>query len=675
MTIEKAKERVDELSKKLHDLNKRYYVDGVQDISDQEFDLMMHELQELEVNFPTLLKTTSPTQRVGGEPTKNFKTVAHESPMLSLSNTYNKEDLIEFNDRILKDLNTQVDYVCELKYDGVAISLIYEHGALIQAVTRGDGVQGDDVTVNARTIRSLPLQLVGDYPERFEVRGEVFMSKNSFLENNKRIEFENVERVANNKKAQVLLANPRNACAGALKQQDPKKVAERKLDVYIYGIVGQVENITTHFDGLNKLKEWGFNLPNTYERVKSIDEVWAFIERWGDDRHNLPLETDGVVIKVDSEEFHKKLGATAKSPRWAIAYKYKAEAAKTLLKSVTYQVGRTGAITPVANLEAVQLAGTTVRRASLHNANEMARLDLHINDKVYVEKGGEIIPKITGVDVSERDQEAKPLEFITNCPACNSVLERQEGEAQHYCLNITSCPPQVKGRIQHFVARKAMNIDSIGGETIDQLIEKGLISDVADFYDLTPEALSEKMERFKDKSIENLLNGVEASKNIPYERVLFALGIRHVGSTIAEKLCEVFKNIEELLSATEEQIAEVYEVGGQIAKSIISFKEVPENLVLIERLKNAGLQFEVIEKETAGTLEDKLFVCTGTFEIFSRNEMHDLIKEHGGKVRTSISAKIDYLVAGEKAGSKLKKAEKLGITVLTEEEFKNLIEG
>ncbi|KXX68815.1 NAD-dependent DNA ligase LigA [Flammeovirga sp. SJP92] len=671
---EEVKKQIEQLSEKLHHLNTKYYIDGVSEISDQEFDQMLQQLQQLEEAHPELLLPNSPTQRVGGAPTKNFPTVKHEVPMLSLSNTYNKEDLIEFDTRIQKDLGIQPEMVCELKYDGVAISLIYENGILSKAVTRGNGEEGDEITNNAKTIKTLPLQLRGNFPEKLEVRGEVFMSKDSFEKNNERIIAENEIRKSEGKKEQPLLANPRNACAGALKQQDPKKVAERNLNVYIYGIVGNYDSIKNHYDALKTLQAWGFNIPNSFEKVKNIDEVWDFITKWDKDRFNLPLETDGVVIKIDQEDLRRKLGNTAKSPRWAIAYKYKAEAAKTKLREITYQVGRTGAITPVANLEPVQLAGTTVKRASLHNANEIERLELFEGDYVYVEKGGEIIPKITGIDKTMREEDATPVEFIDKCPDCDTVLIRIEGEAQHYCPNTISCPPQVKGRIQHFVSRKAMNIDSLGGETIEQLIEKGLISNYADLYELDATKL-EAMERFKQKSIDNLLSGIEASKNIPYEKVLFALGIRHVGSTISEKLTEVFKNIDTLFEATKEQIADVYEVGERIAESIVEFRNSEDNIELIKQLKKHQLQFELVEKENAGTLNDKLFVCTGTFSVYSRNEIHDLIKQNGGKVRTSISAKIDYLVAGEKAGSKLKKAEGLGITVLTEEQFGQLLIG
>lgn len=672
MSLEKIKEEVDQLTAKLHDLNTKYYIDGVQEVSDQEFDQMLQRLSVIEEKHPELQSPNSPTQRVGGAPTKNFPTVKHETPMLSLSNTYNKDDLLEFEKRIEKELGEKPDLVCELKYDGVALSLMYENGFLVKAVTRGNGEEGDEVTNNAKTIKTVPLRLRGNFPSKLEVRGEVFMSKNSFEKNNEIINHENEIREKEGKKPQLLLANPRNACAGALKQQDPKKVSERNLDMYVYGIVGDYDSIKNHYDALKTLQSWGFNIPNTFEKVSSIDAVWDFITKWNKERFNLPLETDGVVIKVDEVNLRKKLGNTAKSPRWAIAYKYKAEAAKTRLESITYQVGRTGAITPVANLQAVQLAGTTVKRASLHNANEIARLELHEGDYVYVEKGGEIIPKITGVDKTLREESTKEVQFITKCPSCATELIRIEGEVQHYCPNEKGCTPQVKGRIQHFVSRKAMNIDSLGGETIEQLIEKGLISNYADLYSLTSESLS-KMDRFKEKSIENLLKGVEESKQIPYEKVLFALGIRHVGSTIAEKLSEVFKNIDSLFNATKEQIAEVYEVGDRIAESIIDFRNDIENVQLINKLKEYNIQFEVVEKEIKGTLEDKLFVCTGSFHDLTRNQIHDMIKENGGKVRTSISAKIDYLVAGEKAGSKLKKAESLGITVLTEEQFSQLL--
>ncbi|MBB3696402.1 NAD-dependent DNA ligase LigA [Flammeovirga yaeyamensis] len=671
MTFKEAEQRVEELSNQIHDLDKKYR-EGAPDISDQEFDIMMNELIQLESDYPELLKVTSPSQRVGGEVSQNFENVAHAIPMLSLSNTYDKEDLTDFDDRIKKDINLdQVEYVCELKYDGVALSLTYENGILVRAVTRGDGIKGDDITKNARTIKSIPLQLTGEFPDILEVRGEVFMSKNSFEENNLKISVENEIRRQKGNKEQPLLANPRNAAAGALKQLDPKKVAEKKLDMYAYQIASDYEKITSHYDGLLRLKAWGFNIPDTFEINSDIDKVWDYITSWDQKRKDLPLETDGVVIKVNQMDLHKKLGNTAKSPRWAIAYKYKAEAAKTPLLSITYQVGRTGAITPVANLEPVQLAGTTVRRASLHNANEIERLDLHYNDVVYVEKGGEIIPKITGVDKTSRREGATKVNYIENCPACNSTLERKEGEAQHYCKNY-ECPPQIKGRIQHFVSRKAMNIDSLGGETIEQLISIGLIKDAGDLYSLTEEKLSQ-LDRFKEKSINKLLSGIEESKNIPYEQVIFALGIRSVGSTISEKLAEVFTDIDKLAEATEEEIAELYDVGSTVAVEVKKFFNSDVQLEFLDKLKSAGLKFKLEKQEVKDTLESKSFVCTGKFSIYSRNEMHALIKQNGGSVKTSISKNVDYLVAGEKAGSKLKKATELGITVLTEEEFSEMI--
>ncbi|ANQ48508.1 NAD-dependent DNA ligase LigA [Flammeovirga sp. MY04] len=671
MTFKEAEQRVEELSNQIHDLDKKYR-EGAPDISDQEFDIMMNELIQLESDYPELLKVTSPSQRVGGEVSQNFENVAHAIPMLSLSNTYDKEDLTDFDDRIKKDINLdQVEYVCELKYDGVALSLTYENGILVRAVTRGDGVKGDDITKNARTIKSIPLQLTGEFPDILEVRGEVFMSKNSFEENNLKISAENEIRRQKGNKEQPLLANPRNAAAGALKQLDPKKVAEKKLDMYAYQIASDYEGITSHYDGLLRLKAWGFNIPDTFEINSDIDKVWDYITSWDQKRKDLPLETDGVVIKVNQMDLHKKLGNTAKSPRWAIAYKYKAEAAKTPLLSITYQVGRTGAITPVANLEPVQLAGTTVRRASLHNANEIERLDLHYNDNVYVEKGGEIIPKITGVDKTSRREGATKVNYIENCPACNSTLERKEGEAQHYCKNY-ECPPQIKGRIQHFVSRKAMNIDSLGGETIEQLISIGLIKDAGDLYSLTEEKLSQ-LDRFKEKSINKLLSGIEESKNIPYEQVIFALGIRSVGSTISEKLAEVFTDIDKLAEATEEEIAELYDVGSTVAVEVKKFFNSDVQLEFLNKLKSAGLKFKLEKQEVKDILESKSFVCTGKFSIYSRNEMHALIKQNGGSVKTSISKNVDYLVAGEKAGSKLKKATELGITVLTEEEFSEMI--
>ncbi|OHX65487.1 NAD-dependent DNA ligase LigA [Flammeovirga pacifica] len=671
MTFKEAEKRVEELSKLLNKLDIKYR-EGTPDISDQEYDDLMNELILLEKNHTSLLKVTSPSQRVGGEPSKNFENVAHNLPMLSLSNTYDKEDLIDFNDRIKKDLTIdEVEYVCELKYDGVALSLTYENGILVRAVTRGDGVKGDDITRNARTIKSIPLQILGDCPPILEVRGEVFMSKTSFEKNNIKISEENEIRRSKGNKEQPLLANPRNAAAGALKQLDPKKVSEKQLDMYAYQIASEDEKITSHFEGLEALKNWGFNIPDTFEVRSDIDEVWDYINQWSEKRKDLPLETDGVVIKVNKMELHNKLGNTAKSPRWAIAYKYKAEAAKTPLLSITYQVGRTGAITPVANLAPVQLAGTTVRRASLHNANEIERLDLHYEDIVYVEKGGEIIPKITGVDKLARKESAKKVEYISHCPSCNSELERKEGEAQHYCRN-WECIPQIKGRIQHFVSRKAMNIDSLGGETIDQLIKIGLIKDAGDLYSLKPEDLNQ-LDRFGDKSISKLLAGIEESKNIPYEQVIFALGIRSVGSTISEKLAEAFTTIDALADASEEEIAELYDVGGTVAVEVKKFFNSELQLFFLEKLKNAGIKFELEKQDVKDTLDGKSFVCTGKFSIYSRNEMHAEIKKNGGSVKTSITKNVDYLVAGEKAGSKLKKATELGITILTEDDFAKMI--
>ena len=670
MTREEAQEKIRSLSKKINYYNDQYYQHNRSEITDYEFDKLLEQLVELEHKFPELKAPDSPSQRVGGTITKSFKTVYHKYPMLSLGNTYSREELEEFDKRVKKGLDGEpYQYFCELKFDGVALSINYENGLLIRGVTRGDGTRGDDITANVKTIRSIPLKVrnMDKCPDYFEARGEVFMPKDVFIQLNK--EREDI--------GEEVYANARNTASGTLKMQDSSEVARRKLDCFLYSIMGDDLPVETHSEGIRLLEELGFNVSPTYKLCKSIDEVQEYISEWEEKRRKLPLETDGIVIKVNSMEQQEKLGYTAKSPRWAIAYKYKAEDAITTLKGITYQVGRTGAITPVAELEPVFLAGTTVKRASLHNANEIARLDLRIGDKVFVEKGGEIIPKITGVDLTARAKDLQPVEYITRCPICNTPLERIEGEAVHYCPNQEGCPPQIKGRIVHFIQRRAMDIDSLGEKTIEMLFNQGLVNSPADLYDLTYDDIIQ-LEGFKEKGTQNLLNGIEKSQSAPFENVLFGLGIRYVGKTVAEKLARHFRNIDNLMKADYDELIEVPEIGERIAASVVEFLSKPEHQEEIQRLKDAGINMEIEEIEEinlGNQLDGKTFVISGVFERHSRDELKELIKAHGGKVVSSISGKLDYLLAGDKMGpSKKEKAEKLNINMISEADFESMIE-
>ena len=668
MTESEAKKRIEELTELLNHYNYKYYQESVSEVSDYEFDKLMEELIELEKQFPDLKSPESPSQRVGGTITKSFETVEHKIPMLSLGNTYSKEELEDFDKRVAKGLGgAKYEYFCELKFDGVAISLRYENGKLSKGVTRGDGTRGDDITNNAKTIRTVPLKVRGDdFPDYFEARGEVFMPREVFNEINR-------EREAND---EAPLANPRNTASGTLKMQDSSIVAKRKLDCFLYSYTGENLPIDSHEEGIKKLEELGFNVSQTYQKCQSIEEVLAYIAKWENKRFELPLDTDGIVIKVNDINQQQELGFTAKSPRWAIAYKYKAESASTTLNEIVYQVGRTGAITPVANLEPVLLAGTTVKRASLHNANEIERLDLRVGDTVYVEKGGEIIPKITGVDLTQRDPGSKAVAYIDKCPECGTPLERAEGEAVHYCPNRKGCPPQIKGSIEHYIQRKAVDIDSLGERTIHMLYEKGLVKNIADLYDLSFEEVYQ-LEGFKELSTNNLLKGIEESKNAAFESVLFGLGIRFVGKTVAEKLAVHFKTIDALSKATYDELIEVPEIGGRIAQSVVDYFADPDSIELIERLKKAGLQFEVQIEEVeyeSEALKDKSLVVSGVFEHYGRDEIKQVIKQHGGKVVSAISGKVDILVAGDKMGpAKKEKAEKLGVQIVSESEFRSLI--
>jgi len=663
-----AEQKIQELSEKLHYYNYKYYQESVSEISDYEFDMMLKELMDLEAQYPDLKTEDSPSQRVGGDITKNFETVEHKIPMLSLGNTYSKEELDDFDGRVKRGLGEEgYEYFCELKFDGVAISLHYENGKLIRGVTRGDGSKGDDITKNAKTIRSIPLKVRGnEFPEYFEARGEVFLPREAFNEINR-------EREEN---GEALLANPRNAASGTLKMQDSAIVAKRKLDCYLYSYAGEDLPIDSHEEGIKQLEKFGFNVSQTYKKCQNINEVFDFINEWEAKRHSLPVDTDGIVIKVNSLAQQEQLGFTAKSPRWAIAYKYKAESATTILKEITYQVGRTGAVTPVANLEPVSLAGTTVKRASLHNANEIARLALRVGDIVHVEKGGEIIPKITGVDLTKRDLGSTEVEYLKNCPECGTELVRAEGEAVHYCPNKKGCPPQIKGSIEHYIQRKAADIDSMGERTIHLLYEKGLVKNVADLYDLRYEDVFE-LEGFKELSTQNLLKGIEESKQIPFENILFGLGIRFVGKTVAEKLGTHFKNIDNLAKASFEELIEVPEIGERIAQSVVEYFQDEDTIKLIERLKSAGLQFEIKEtiiEQKGNALEGKSLVVSGVFEHYGRDEIKEVIKQYGGKVVSAISGKVDILVAGENMGpAKRQKAEKLGVKIIDETEFRSLI--
>jgi len=684
---ESVKHRIQELSKKIEEHNYNYYVLSNPTISDYEFDMMLEELIKLEKQHPEFLSPDSPSQRVGGQITKTFKNVKHKYPMLSLGNTYSEQDLRDFDERIKKAGLTDYEYVCELKYDGVSISLTYVDGMLTQAVTRGDGETGDDVTANVKTIGSIPLKLRGEnYPKEFEIRGEIFMPKSEFLRINEEIRKQLTEDGYDESEIfEKQLKNPRNATSGTLKQQDSKAVAERKLDCYLYALLGENLPFASHYDSLIQAKKWGFKVSADMEKFSSVEGVLNYLNKWDAERHHLNVETDGVVIKINSFEHQKFLGFTAKSPRWAIAYKFKAARVATILESISYQVGRTGAITPVANLKPVQLAGTTVKRASLHNADIIEKLDVRVGDTVFVEKGGEIIPKIIGVDESKRPAASgndlfasalPPTKYITHCPECGAQLVRNEGEANHYCPNELGCPPQVKGKMEHFVSRKAMDIDSLGGETIGQLYDAGLVKNIADLYELKKEDLLQ-LERMAEKSVTNLLAGIEASKKVPFERVLYAIGIRHIGETTAKKLAYYFKNIDALSVATLEQLNEVGDIGEKIAHTIVAYFADERNQAIISRLKTQGLQFELSQEQLINT-SDKLnglsFVVSGVFSKFSRDELKKVIEQNGGKNVGSISGKTSYVIAGENMGpEKLKKAEKLGIKIISEDDFITMI--
>lgn len=663
-----AKERIDFLRKELHRHNHNYYVLNAPEISDKEFDEMMYELQNLEKEHPEFYDETSPTMRVGSDISNEFEQVTHEYPMLSLGNTYSQGEVQAFYDRIKKAVNRDFEICCELKYDGTSISLTYENGRLIRAVTRGDGVHGDDVTENVKTIRTIPLVLQGDYPPKFEIRGEILMPWKVFEQLNKERE----------EREEALFANPRNAASGTLKLQNSSVVASRKLDAYFYYLLGEDLPGTGHYENISKAAEWGFKISEHMKKVHTLDEVFEYINYWDVERKNLPVATDGIVLKVNDVKLQQMLGFTAKSPRWAIAYKFQAERALTRLNKVTYQVGRTGAITPVANLDPVQLSGTVVKRASLHNADIIEGLDLHVGDMVYVEKGGEIIPKITGVDMESRGfMLGDKVKFITHCPECNSKLVRYEGEAAHYCPNEMNCPPQIKGKIEHFISRKAMNIDGLGPETVDLFFENGLIKDAADLYDLRKEDIS-AFKGMGDKSAEKILKGLSDSKNVPFERVLFALGIRFVGETVAKKLAKAFRSIDELRDANMAKLISVEEIGEKIAQSILNYFASPNVPELIERLKKAGLQLAKKEEEAAEMLSDKLngksIVISGVFHHHSRDEYKQMIEQHGGKNVGSISSKTSFILAGENMGpAKLEKAEKLGITIMNEDDFLALL--
>ena len=658
-----VEQEISTLRKELSEHNYKYYVLDEPSISDFEFDQKLKRLQELENQYPEYFDENSPTQRVGGGITKNFETVVHENRMYSLENSYSKEDLIEWEKRIQKNLgNVSLQFVCELKYDGASISLTYENGELKRAVTRGDGFQGDDVTNNVKTIRTVPLKLKGDFPSKFHIRGEIILPFSGFQKMND-------ELIA---KGETPYSNPRNTASGSLKLQDSSAVAQRPLECLLYNIVGADDYFKTQYNALESARTFGFKVPEQSKLVNNIDEVFAFIDYWNTARHYLPYETDGVVIKVNDFHQQQELGYTAKNPRWAMAYKFKAEQVTTILKSIDYQVGRTGAITPVANLQPIELAGTIVKRASLHNADQIEKLDIRIGDHVMVEKGGEIIPKIVGVDTEKRSADSQPVEYAKKCPECGTDLVRTEGEAQHYCPNFYGCPPQIIGRIEHFISRKAMDIEGLGGETVALLYENGLVNNYADLYELKKKQIL-PLERMAEKSANNLIQGIEQSKNIPFERVLFALGIRYVGETVAKKIAQHFKNIDALMTADYDVLIHVDEIGDKIALSILSFFANDNNRELIQRLKSYGLQFEIEEKEST-QVSDKFagmtMVVSGRFEHFSRDEIKQKIEDYGGKNGSSITGKTSVVVAGADMGpAKLEKANKLGIPIWSEEEF------
>ena len=691
MKKEEAKSRIESLTEELNHHNYLYYQKSKPEISDYEFDTKLKELEKLEQEFSELKLSHSPTSRVGGDITREFETIPHKYPMLSLGNTYSKEEMVDFDRRVKKGLGTEnYEYICELKFDGLAISLKYENGILDKGITRGDGTKGDDITTNVKTIRSIPLKVRSDnYPDSFEVRGEVFMPKEQFIKLNESVQKENKQREAEGKSPITLYANARNTTSGTLKMQDSGIVADRKLDCYLYSYLDDANTFSTHEEALHFLETSGFNVSQTYQKCKTMDEILAYINHWDQERHKLSAETDGIVIKVNSIAQQSELGFTAKNPRWAISYKFKAESVVTRLNGIAYQVGRTGAITPVAELEPVLLAGTTVKRASLHNANEIKRLDVRIGDSVNVEKGGDIIPKITGVAQESHASDAEKVSYITHCPECGTGLIRKEGEVQHYCTNQETCPPQVLGRIEHFISRNTMNIASLGPRTINSFLSKGLIKNPAGLYKLQFEdinnlqfeeiddATGEVTKRsIKEKSAKNIIEAIQKSREIPFERVLFGLGIRYVGKTVAERLTQHFVTIDRLMSATFEEIVAVHEVGDRIAKSVVSYFHNEENRLMIHELKEAGLSLEAERKEgTDDTLKGLNFVVSGVFEGFGRDELKNLIKQHGGKVASSISSKTSYLVAGENMGpAKKEKADSLGIAILNELSFRELLE-
>ena len=667
MTKENIQKRIEELRRQLDEHNYNYYVLSQPIISDYDFDMLLKELEKLEKENPEFFDPNSPTQRVGSDLNKEFEQVRHTYPMLSLSNSYSEEEMRDFDQKIRKLTDQAFEYVCELKYDGTSISLQYKNGVLQRAITRGDGTFGDDVTSNVKTIRSIPLKLKGTgYPEEFEVRGEILLPF---------AEFERINR-EREELGEAPFANPRNAASGTLKSQKSSVVAERKLDAYFYYLLGENLPNDGHYENIQELAQWGLKISPDTEKCANINEVIAFIRKWHDKRFDLPVATDGIVIKVNSLKMQQYLGFTAKSPRWAIAYKYKAEQAATTLLSVSYQVGRTGAVTPVANLEPVLLAGTTVKRASLHNADIIKSLDLHLGDTVFVEKGGEIIPKIVGADQASRHPMALPVEFIKTCPECGTTLIRKDGEAAHYCPNEAGCPPQIKGKMEHFISRKAMNIDGLGAETIDLLYNEGLIKNIADLYDLKKERISQ-LERLGDKSADRILKSLEESKQVPFEKVLFALGIRFVGETVAKILANRLISIEQIESSTLEQLTEIDEIGGRIAESVRAYFSNPDSIALVERLKTVGLQMRLNEESLANRSE-KLnglsIIISGTFEKNSRDDLKKMIEQNGGKNVSSISKNTSYLLAGNNIGpSKLEKAEKLNIPIISEDEFLNMI--
>ena len=660
-------QKIQALREELNQHNYNYYVLDNPTISDYDFDVKLSELQILEAKHPDYFDENSPTQRVGGAITKNFETVKHDSRMYSLDNSYSKEDLLDWENRIQKVLgDVPLEYTCELKYDGASISITYENGKLVRAVTRGDGFQGDDVTNNIKTIKAVPIQLKGDFPEKFDIRGEIILPFAGFEKMNQDL----IEI------GETPYSNPRNTASGSLKLQDSAEVAKRPLDCLLYSLIGNNLPFQSHFEGLDKARSWGFKVPKQSHLAKNMQEVFDFIHLWDKNRHTLPYETDGVVVKVNMLHLQEELGYTTKPPRWAFAYKFKAEQVATKLNAITYQVGRTGSITPVANLEPVQLAGTVVKRASLHNADQIEKLDIRIQDTVFVEKGGEIIPKIIGVDFEKRLSNAEKTIYITHCPECQTELKRKEGEANHYCPNFYGCPPQIIGRIQHYISRKAMDIEGLGGETIALLYNNGLVKNYADLYELTKEQII-PLERMAEKSAENMINGIKKSKEIAFDHVLFALGIRYVGETVAKKLAKHYKNIDAIANANLMDLILVDEIGEKIAQSVVAFFENKENRNSIDKLKSHGIQFEILagnDTSVSNKLAGKIFVVSGVFEKFSRDELKKAIEDNGGKVGSSISAKTNYVIAGENLGpAKLEKANQLNISIIDEDNFLKMI--